>query len=318
MLAYLFTFALIAQFHAYKRQAISVPGEEMGELSLQDHAANLAKMDTRLGKLDAVGECCGDKGQADEVATEINTNKLYGGTGEVKKDVFEETNCRRISEAEKSGRGNQFCSYFFVFENVAHADHGYAANCVPAGICQDDVVGMTKGKIATYGVVMQILQQNLGTLKYLGQGPLDKCYEGMTRINEGNLKGLWKEERIIKLGGLNVVADIATGGKAAATKKVLQFDGMASVPAVKAFNKCSSQPNVGYLFVYTNQYWNSNKSDVDLDGFSKFKEKMQKIKDQKQKEAEKAKKEQQAAQAAAAPTEQAPQRRLSDQDAVLV
>ena len=27
MLAYLFTFALIAQFHAYKRQAISVPGE---------------------------------------------------------------------------------------------------------------------------------------------------------------------------------------------------------------------------------------------------------------------------------------------------
>ena len=32
---------------------------------------------------------------------------------------------------------------------------------------QDDVVGMTKGKIATYGVVERILQQNLGSLAHL-------------------------------------------------------------------------------------------------------------------------------------------------------
>ena len=30
-------------------------------------------------------------------------------------------------------------------------------------------MGMTKGKVATYGVVMQILQQNLGGLKHPGR-----------------------------------------------------------------------------------------------------------------------------------------------------
>ncbi|CAE7898627.1 unnamed protein product, partial [Symbiodinium necroappetens] len=105
-------------------------------------------------------------------------------------------------------------SYFMVFLNTAHADHSYAANC-------DNVVGMTLGKIATYGVVERILQQNLEGLAYIGKGPLGKCLEGMTRVNEGDLKGLIKEERAVKLGSLNVIADIATGGKAAAKKQTL-------------------------------------------------------------------------------------------------
>eukprot|EP00439_Symbiodinium_sp_Y106_P026172 s833_g3.t1 len=175
---------------------------------------------------------------------------------------------------------------------------------------------MTKGKVATYGVVMQILQQNLGGLKYIGKGPLGKCLEGMTAINEGKLQGLMKEERIVKLGGLNVMADIASGGKSAAMKKTFEFDGMEKIPAVKSFNKCVDDASVvlnRILRIQTdkplltfgriianvciqNKYWSGDKSDVDLGGFMEKKEKMTKIKVEKKKAAEKA-----AAEAAEAP-----------------
>ena len=79
------------------------------------------------------------------------------------------------------------CNYFSVFENGAHADHEYAANCVPATTCKENVVGMTQGMIALYGVVMQILQQNLGSLAWIGEGDMASCYAGMNKANMGSL-----------------------------------------------------------------------------------------------------------------------------------
>jgi len=312
MLGRLIPFALIAQCNAYARVSIPVTGQVMGGESFEIHAEMMKEVHSGLGKLEVLGECCADPGEASEVSDAINSNQVYGKTKEVDKEIFKvgSTACRQMREFEQKNQANKACSYFFVFENTKHADHGYAANCVPAQMCKDDVVGMTKGKVATYGVVMQILQQNLGGLKYIGKGPLGKCLEGMTAINEGKLQGLMKEERIVKLGGLNVMADIASGGKSAAMKKTFEFDGMEKIPAVKSFNKCVDDASVGYLFVFGNKYWSGDKSDVDLGGFMEKKEKMTKIKVEKKKAAEKA-----AAEAAEAPVSK---RRLTEQDAVLV
>lgn len=308
MLGRLVPFALIALCDAYLREATSLTGQEFAGMNFKDKADSLREASPRYGKLEMMGECCSAPGEAEQVENDVNTNSVYGSKAEIAEEVFKYTSCRKMGEHETSSQANPECSYFMVFQNTAHADHSYAANCVPAQMCMDNVVGMTQGKIATYGVVERILQQNLEGLAYIGKGPLGKCLEGMTRVNEGKLNGLIKEERAVKLGSLNIIADIATGGKTAAKKQALTFDGMEKIPAVKSFNKCVNDASVGYLFVFKNGYWSGGKSDVDLGAFSKYKEEQTKIKEQKKEAAAKAK----------AAAEEVSQRRLSEQDAVLV
>ena len=48
-------------------------------------------------------------------------------------------------------------------------------------------MGMTKGMVATYGVVLQILQGNLGSLAWIGEGPTESCFAGMNKINMGQV-----------------------------------------------------------------------------------------------------------------------------------
>ncbi|CAE7770532.1 unnamed protein product [Symbiodinium necroappetens] len=292
MLGRLVPFALIALCDAYLREATSLTGQEFAGMNFKDKADSLRQASPRYGKLEMMGECCSAPGEAEQVENDVNTNSVYGSKAEIAEEVFKYTSC----------------SYFMVFQNTAHADHSYAANCVPAQMCMDNVVGMTQGRIATYGVVERIAVVEQILQQYIGKGPLDKCGEGETRVNEGDLNGLIKEERAVKLGSLNVIADIATGGKAAAKKQALTFDGMEKIPAVKSFNKCVNDASVGYLFVFKNGYWSSDKSDVDLGAFSKYKEEQTKIKEQKKEAAAKAK----------AAAEEVSQRRLSEQDAVLV
>ncbi|CAE6932035.1 unnamed protein product [Symbiodinium sp. CCMP2456] len=222
MLAGLICLALVVQGHAWARISVTVGGEELSDKSIQDKEKELAKANPHFGKLDTIGECCGDqKSEADVVRNAINTNDVYGSSGEVQKDIFSRTSCRHITDAA-GALGNADCSYVYIFENDLHADHEFAANCVPSTICKEDVVGMTEGKVATYGVVMQILQQNLGKLQGIWKGPMDACSDGMTRVNRGDLNGLWKEERMVKLGGeLNFIYSALTGGKSDAMKRSL-------------------------------------------------------------------------------------------------
>ncbi|CAE7840342.1 unnamed protein product [Symbiodinium sp. KB8] len=313
MLAGFTCLALVVQCHAWARISVTVGGEELSETSIQDKEKELTKANTNFGELETIGECCGDqKSEADVVRNAINTNEVYGSSGDVEKDIFSRTSCRHINSDEKGAFGKRDCSYFYIFQNELHANHEFAANCVPSTICKEDVVGMTEGKVATYGVVMQILQQNLGKLQgiwklgtqgegeglenkdegglpWLRKGPMDACMHGMTLVNRGNLSGLWKTERAVKLGGeLNFIMAHLTGGRSEALKRTLDFDGMAPVPAVKSFNKCSNDANIGYLFVHKNLYWAGHRSTVDLDAFTKFKEQKTKEKMQKKQAAEKA------------------------------
>ncbi|CAE7942838.1 unnamed protein product, partial [Symbiodinium necroappetens] len=284
--------------------------------------------------------------EAEQVENDVNTNSVYGSKAEIAEEVFKYTSCRRIGEHETSSQANPECSYFMVFQNTAHADHSYAAKCVPAQMCMNNVVGM--GVVERIAFVDRMLQQNLEGLAYIGKGPLGKCLEGMTRVNEGDLTGIIKEERAVKLGSLNVMADtkkqnqasmvfITTcsfgyspnSGTSDAVQSQSQKRGVDRIPkqlkkpveqcalpahvqaqekisADKSFNKCVNDASVGYLFVFKNGYWSGSKSDVDLGAFSKYKEEPTKIQEQKKEAAAKAK--------AAAVS----QRRLSEQDAVLV
>ena len=65
---------------------------------------------------------------------------VYGSSGEVEKDIFSRTSCRKIGAVtakEKESFGKPTCSYFYIFQNQLHADHEFAANCVPSTICKD-------------------------------------------------------------------------------------------------------------------------------------------------------------------------------------
>ena len=153
------------------------------------------------------------------------------------------------------------CDYFYVFENNAHAKHDFAANCVPAAICKDDVVGMTKGLVATYGVVLQILQGNLGSLYWLGEGELSECYKGMNQINLGQIDDLF----VTKPG-------IVIAGHVLTHETVMEVPGMKKLSALESLSNCKNDTNVGYLYVHKNLYWSQHKKAVDLEGFTKFKQ----------------------------------------------
>eukprot|EP00439_Symbiodinium_sp_Y106_P040362 s833_g4.t4 len=139
MLGRLIPFALIAQCNAYARVSIPVTGQVMGGESFEIHAEMMKEVHSGLGKLEVLGECCADPGEASEVSDAINSNQVYGKTKEVDKEIFKvgSTACRQMREFEQKNQANKACSYFFVFENTKHADHGYAANCVPAQMCKE-------------------------------------------------------------------------------------------------------------------------------------------------------------------------------------
>ena len=160
-----------------------------------------------------------------EMQNSINTNEIYGSTKDVVKS-FAESGCSPVATKDMEKMGTAGCNYISVFENENHADHEYAANCVPAQVCMNDVVGMTKGLVATYGVVLQILQGNLGQLAYIGEGPTGDCYEGMNKINLGQVKDVLVEKPI-KVGPITI-------GK----KEELEFGGMAKLGLDKSLSKC--------------------------------------------------------------------------------
>ena len=113
--------------------------------------------------------------------TAVNTNDIYGATADVlEAQLNQETGCHVVKDYSKNGDPD--CQYVMVFEDKIAPLNQLAANCVPATICEPDVVGMTKGKIATYGVVMQVLQKNLGQLVWLGQGDPATCLQRMTEV----------------------------------------------------------------------------------------------------------------------------------------
>ena len=108
-----------------------------------------------LGNVQLLGECCGQHTRsAVDVQTSINSNSLYGSTKEIAKKVFNSSGCTPTTESDREQQPKADCTYVAVFANAEFADNTYAANCVPAQVCKDDVMG--KGLIATYGVVLQL------------------------------------------------------------------------------------------------------------------------------------------------------------------
>ncbi|CAE7406751.1 CHLP, partial [Symbiodinium pilosum] len=209
-----------------------------------------------------MASCCGEYvGNVAEVQNDINTNKIYGSTGDVAKQISATYGCSPVAVGSMGKTGDAGCSYVSVFQNMDHADHQYAANCVPSAVCKEDVVGMTKGLIATYGVVLQILQQNLGSLAYIGEGTSTSCYEGMNKINQGQLHDVLVTEPV-KLGSITI----------GHTTKI-DIEGMKKLGVKDTLSNCKDDSEVAYLFIHNNLYWSKDQSNVNLQDFEKFKAK---------------------------------------------
>ncbi|CAE7340824.1 CHLP [Symbiodinium natans] len=252
---------LVARASAWARASVTVTGEELAEKSIKDYVEDVKTMSPNLGSLQLMGSCCDEnRGSALEIQTGINTNTFYGPTDELAKTIFKDHGCRPVAEKNMNKMGTAGCTYFSIFQNSAHADNEFAANCVPGLVCSADVVGMTKGKIAFYGVVMQILQPNLGTLANIYSGPIDKCYAGMNLLNSGDLKDSFVKEPI--MGPFNI--------KLGETTKLV-VDGMSHVGALDSLQSCQNTSDIGYLFVHKNLYWSSQKDTVDLGAFTEYK-----------------------------------------------
>lgn len=278
---------LVAHASAFARVSMTTMGEALvaGQQTLKDYVDGLKAGNPALGDLQFMGSCCGDyTGAAEQVQSSINTNELYGKTEEIAGSIFKDSGCTPVVGDSMKSNATAGCNYFSVFENTAHADHEYAANCVPATTCKENVVGMTQGMIALYGVVMQILQQNLGSLAWIGEGDMASCYAGMNKANMGSMDEIIVHKPI-KIGPIQI-----------GTEKVLEFEGMKKLGATETLSKCKDDGSVGYLFIHKNLYWQNDKSSIDLEAFQKFKA------DQQEKKAE-AKKQQEAAAAAKAAEE---------------
>jgi len=266
----------LARASAYARASITASGEELAFQTFKEFIDARKAATPTYGATQLVGECCGDySGAAADVDQSINTNTLYGSLQSVTHKVFHESGCSAITEEKFDAHGKSGCKYFFIFANAAHAEHAFAANCVPAQVCKDNVVGMTQGKIFTYGAVLQILQQNLGDLEWLGVGNTSSCYEGMHKINGGHIQDLFKQVKIKGLGLLDLL-DLS--------KEELHIPGMEKVTVEESFGDCQDDPQIGYLFIHKNLYWSGDKSAVDLEAFTKMREEKAAMKAQSQKE----------------------------------
>ena len=87
--------------------------------------------------------------------------------------------------------------------------------------------------IALYGVVMQILQQNLGSLAWIGGGDMASCYAGMNKANMGSTDDIIVHKPI-KIGPIQI-----------GTEKVLEFEGMKKLGATETLSKCKDRPHAG-------------------------------------------------------------------------
>ena len=74
------------------------------------------------------------EGAAPEVQTDINTNAVYGSTADLAETLFKRSGCSPIGSDSMQKTGEQGCIYFSIFENQNHAEHEFAANCVPATV----------------------------------------------------------------------------------------------------------------------------------------------------------------------------------------
>jgi len=77
---------------------------------------------------------------------------------------------------------------------------------------------------------MQILQQNLGSLAWIGEGDMASCLAGMNTANMGTLDDVIAHKPI-KIGPIQV-----------GTEKVLEFEGMKKLGATETLSKCKDRP----------------------------------------------------------------------------
>mmetsp|Transcript_63216 Transcript_63216/g.148465 ORF Transcript_63216/g.148465 Transcript_63216/m.148465 type:complete len:324 (-) Transcript_63216:269-1240(-) len=265
-------FGFAAGAAAYARTSLFATPQELTAVSMKDWVDAQKASDTSLGALEMAGSCCGDYSDAStDFQMQVNTNQIAGSTKDVEKQIFGLKGCSKVEKMDSFG--SKGCNYFFVFENKDYVENTYAANCVPATTCNQDVVGMTKGMIATYGVVLQILQPNLGDLSLISSGPTDACYKAMNKINMGNIKDLTVMEPI-KLGPITV-----------GHKEKFVVDGMDKVDTVGSLGKCADKDDIGYLYIHKNLYWSQDKGAVDIASFVKAEEEKSEAK-KKQAEAE--------------------------------
>jgi len=259
----LFFLNLLARACAWARVAVTFegaagPGPDENA-SLVEHLRGLQPWPA-LGGLQLLGACCGEqRGKALEVQSSINSNTLYGATKEIAEVLFNSSACSPVPETDRGQKAKAGCAYVAIFANTEFADNEYAANCVPAQICKEDVLGRTKGLIATYGVLLQTMQQNLGSLVYLSEGPIGKCYEGREKINLGQLRSLLQEKEI-RLEDEDTRAVLGS-------EMVMEIPGMESLGSQESLLPCKDDPSLGYLFVHRNRYWSSEKQAVDLTAF---------------------------------------------------
>ncbi|CAE7332379.1 unnamed protein product [Symbiodinium necroappetens] len=253
---------LLARAFAWARVAATFEAAAGRNASLAEHLEGLEGLQPRpgfKGGLQLLGACCGEQRQkALEVETSINSNTLYGSTKEIAEVLFNASACAPVPETDRGQKAKAGCAYVAIFANTEFADNEYAANCVPAQVCKDDVLGRTKGLIATYGVLLQTMQENLGSLVYLSESPISRCYEGRDQINLGNLQSLLVEKEL-RLEDEE--------GAVLGSEMVMEIPGMESLGSQESLLPCKDDPSLGYLYVHRNRYWSSEKQAVDLAAF---------------------------------------------------
>ncbi|CAE7259615.1 unnamed protein product [Symbiodinium sp. CCMP2456] len=280
-LSLLFFLNLLARASAWARVAATFEAVAGRNASLAEHLKGLQPRPPRprpswpafKGGLQLLGACCGEqRPKALEVETSINSNTLYGSTKEVAEVLFNASACVPVPETDRGQQAKAGCAYVAIFANTEFADNEFAANCVPAQVCKDDVLGKTKGLIATYGVLLQTMQENLGSLVYLSEGPISKCYEGRDKINLGKLQSLLQEKEI------RLEDEV---GSVLGSEMVMEIPGMESLGSQDSLLPCKDDPSIGYLYVHRNRYWSSEKQAVDLAAFeSRRSQSLQKIQQQ--------------------------------------
>ncbi|OLP82057.1 hypothetical protein AK812_SmicGene37333 [Symbiodinium microadriaticum] len=256
--------ARLCQASAYVRVAKIVHGKELLERTFQEEVEQQQSLDLhdrresdeRFGELQLIG------GEALGMSTEINLNELYGKPDDLKKQFEVESGCHVVKKHEMKKNGDRNCQYVMVFENKDAPINELAANCVPSAICKENVVGMTQGKIASYGVVLQILQRNLGTLVYIGEGKPDDCYKRMNEVNKGDLSKIFKMHTIEFLG-------------MHFTEKKMEIDGMTKLAAEESLADCADKESGeknAYLYIHKNLLWDNDKEDVSIQKYTDRKE----------------------------------------------
>lgn len=259
--------AMLSQAHgqasAYVRVAKIVNGKDIMERSFKEEVERQQESDKRFGKLQLIGACCDAAvGEALDMQTEINLNELYGSPDTLKKKFEVESGCHVVNGHEMHKNGDADCQYLMVFENKDAPINQLAANCVPAAICKNDVVGVTKGKIASYGVVLQILQRNLGSLVYLGEGEPDECFNRMNEVNRGDLSKIFKMHTIEFLGFHF-------------TEKKMEIDGMNKLAVEQSLGDCADKESGeknAYLFIHNNLLWDKDREAVNIQTYTDHKE----------------------------------------------